>query len=144
MDSKRNLYGTTMWGGLQAVRFGTVFELSPNGKGVWREQVLYEFMGGKEGEYPAASLTFDKAGNLYGTTEYGGDLQACPGGQAAGCGIAFKLEQTNGAWVETALHAFTGTQGHSYAGLIFKTGSLYCTTEKNGTATLGSVFEITP
>jgi uncharacterized repeat protein (TIGR03803 family) len=34
-----------------------------------------------------AGLIFDVAGNLYGTTEYGGDYQ-CDG---TGCGIVFEI-----------------------------------------------------
>jgi hypothetical protein len=34
--------------------------------------VLYKFTGGSDGYGPAAGLIMDPAGNLYGTTEYGG------------------------------------------------------------------------
>jgi len=43
--------------------------------------VLHSFSGGGDGDSPSAGLTMDKAGNLYGTTEYG----------AAGNGTVFKL-----------------------------------------------------
>jgi uncharacterized repeat protein (TIGR03803 family) len=145
MDSKRNLYGTTMQGGIKQERLGTVFELSPNGEGVWKEQVLYKFTGDAAGYFPVAGLVFDKIGNLYGTTEYGGNPSACPARYTDGCGLVFKLVPTNGAWVETVLHAFTTAQGHSFVGLTFKsTGHLFGTTPGDGKTAFGSVFEITP
>src|SRR5580698_8457135 len=79
-DAKGNLYGTTYEGGNSCLggtnNCGTVFELvapaSPSG--TWRETILYAFTGGSDGAYPAGGLIFDSDGNLYGTTELGGDL----------------------------------------------------------------------
>ena len=34
--------------------------------------MLYAFKGGNDGQSPMANLVFDKAGNIYGTTRYGG------------------------------------------------------------------------
>ena len=65
-DRNGNLYGTTVGGGTNDS--GTVFRLNPDGK----ERVLYSFAGGTDGQWPFAGLVADKAGNLYGTTEYGG------------------------------------------------------------------------
>ena len=67
LDRKGNLYGTTWQGG--AYNQGTVFELTAAGE----EKVLYSF-GSQPGDglVPGAGLTFDKMGNLYGTTYYGG------------------------------------------------------------------------
>jgi uncharacterized repeat protein (TIGR03803 family) len=82
MDSKGNLFGTTSYGG----RFdsGTVFELSAAGK----ESVLYSFTGGADGAYPFDGLVIDGAGNLFGTTELGGNFgNSCP----LGCGVVFKV-----------------------------------------------------
>ncbi len=70
MDASGNLYGTTLVGGTAG--FGTVFELV-NSSGSYTEKVLYSFMDtGGDGESPAAGLTMDASGNLYGTTEAGG------------------------------------------------------------------------
>lgn len=76
-DSAGNLYGTTGGGGETGVvpcgyGCGTVFEFSPAGGGGWTESVLYSFTGGSDGAYPVAGLVFDSAGNLYGTTAFGG------------------------------------------------------------------------
>lgn len=67
-DSKGNLYGTTASGVFGAG--GVVFKLSPATGGTWTETVLYTVDGPGNGSY--AGLVFDKSGNVYGTTEFGG------------------------------------------------------------------------
>ena len=68
LDQNDNLYGTTPWtGGIYG--YGTVFEVTPSGT----ETVLHSFnWDGTDGYYPYGGLVFDKLGNLYGTTVYGG------------------------------------------------------------------------
>ena len=70
-DSAGNLYGTAS---LAKTSAGIVFELSPEAKhpNKWTETVLYAFSG-PDGSSPTSNLVFDNAGNLYGTTQYGGD-----------------------------------------------------------------------
>ncbi len=76
-DAAGNLYGTTVNGGIYTsctygtYGCGTVFKLTPSGGG-WTEEVLHSFGNGTDASNPYASLTFDAAGNLYGTTVYGG------------------------------------------------------------------------
>jgi uncharacterized repeat protein (TIGR03803 family) len=65
-DSLGNLYGTTSYGGAQGG--GTVFKLDAAGN----ERVLYSFKGYPDGREPWGGLVRDPAGNLYGTTVYGG------------------------------------------------------------------------
>jgi uncharacterized repeat protein (TIGR03803 family) len=139
-DGAGNLYGTTYSGGTSNV--GTVFELSPNGSGGWTETVLYSFNNnGSDGNYPYAGLVFDSAGNLYGTTYYGGTSNQ---------GSIFKLSPNgNGGWTETVLHSFdfnNGTDGaYPYAGLTFDAaGNLYGTTANGGTCDYGTAFEFSP
>src|ERR1039458_10538845 len=73
-DAAGNLYGATFYGGTYGA-YGTVFELTPAGGGTWTEQVLHNFGNGTDGAEPLASLIFDGAGNLYGTTSYGGSYE---------------------------------------------------------------------
>jgi uncharacterized repeat protein (TIGR03803 family) len=61
-----------------------VFELKPNSNG-WQGSVL----ASQTGASIWAGLTLDPAGNLYGTTYYGGDLSDCSYGP--GCGVVFEL-----------------------------------------------------
>jgi uncharacterized repeat protein (TIGR03803 family) len=69
-DAAGNLYGTTIDGGLSGG--GTLFELTPAAGGGWTALVLHSFGLGKDGSSPQTTLTFDDAGNLYGTTVIGG------------------------------------------------------------------------
>ncbi len=156
LDAEGNLYGTTQTGGTgtgcHKAACGTVFELSPSGGG-WMKTTLYNFQGGTaDGEYPVAGLVFDKAGNLYGTTEGGG----IDGGNncGIGCGAVFELSPSNGGWKESVLHFFTEKGGDGAipeAGLVIDAGgNLYGTTPtgglKNETCGIGCgmVFELSP
>jgi len=141
-DSRGNLYGTTIAGGNIAYCYGngcgTVFKLVPGADGKWTHTVLHSFTGKDgDGDQPWSSLVFDAAGNLYGTTNLGGDLNSttCLG---YGCGVVFRLAPgTNGKWTENVLHKFHGwTDGfYPYAGLILDAaGNLYGTTWYGGTA----------
>ena len=125
-DAQGNLYGTTAYGG--AFNFGTVFKVTPAGK----ERVLYSFTGAPDGATPFAGLIRDSAGNLYGTTSYGGSGTCTGGGQ--GCGTVFKLSASG---TETVLHSFAGgTDGERpMAGLVRDSaGNLYGTTAAGGGA----------
>jgi len=139
-DAAGNLYGTTEYGG--AYGGGTVFELLPLAGGRWTEKILYSFKvrdGGKDGIYPWAGLIFDSAGNLYGTTLYGGPFS---------WGTVFELTPSpGGSWTEKLLHEFgNGTDGIGpQGGLIFDTaGNLYGTTNGGGAYNEGTVFELSP
>ena len=68
-DKSGNLYGTTS---SSANGLGAVFELTPATAGGWIYNVIYRFPHQTNGWFPLAGLIFDAAGNLYGTTTYGG------------------------------------------------------------------------
>jgi uncharacterized repeat protein (TIGR03803 family) len=70
-DTAGNIYGVTGSGGSQG--FGTVYELSPGTGGKWTHKVLYDFSQSPDGNGPNAGLIMDAAGNLYGTTNSGGN-----------------------------------------------------------------------
>jgi uncharacterized repeat protein (TIGR03803 family) len=126
-DSDGNLYGATNNGG--AADAGVVFSLSATGTAA----VLYTFTGGADGGYPYDGVIRDTAGNLYGTTAYGG---------AAGAGVVFKVEATGR---ETVLYTFTGGAdgANPFAGVILDSaGNLYGTTAYGGAAGAGVVFQL--
>lgn len=122
------LYGTTTGGG--ASNAGTVFKLAPDGI----ETVLYAFTGGNDGSDPSAALIADKAGNLFGTTVFGG---------AHHFGAVFKLAPDG---TESVLYSFAGQGGDGEEpryGLIADTsGNLYGTTPTGGTDGFGTFFGI--
>ena len=121
MDAAGNLYGTTGYGGNGpctllggAVGCGTVYELSPPARqgDPWTETVLYSFQGGNDGYVASGDLVFDKAGNLYGATLFGGGKgTTCDSLYGGQCGTVFKLsppKQKGGKWTEKVLHRFGG------------------------------------
>jgi uncharacterized repeat protein (TIGR03803 family) len=124
LDKAGNLYGTTLSGGTSG--HGVVFKLAASGK----ERVLHGFAGNRmDGTSPQAGLITDPAGNLYGTTTYGGSFDD---------GIVFKL---NKAGKETVLHNFTGGAdgGNPQYGSVVRdaAGNLYGTTYTGGSFSCG-------
>jgi uncharacterized repeat protein (TIGR03803 family) len=134
-DSAGNLYGTTEGGGgsgCGGIGCGTIFKLSAGGN----ETVLYVFQGGTDGASSSGTLIADAGGNLYGTTDVGGN-SGCNG---AGCGTIFELA-ANGT--ESVLYRFAGRHGKNpAAGLIMDgKGDLYSTTADGGSGRKGVVFK---
>src|SRR5271156_2005384 len=136
-DASGNLYGTTSAGG--AYNNGAVFKLTvPTKGGKWTETLLYSFGEGTDGQVPVASLTFDAAGNLYGTTSAGGKY---------GLGTVFQLVKSGTSWQENILHNFQdGDDGAiPYGGLVVdKSGNFYGAATEGGTGGGGTIFELTP
>ena len=109
-----------------------------------REQkVLYSFCAlskCSDGQYPFGGVIMDKAGNLYGATQWGG---------AYNDGIVFELIPTgNGEWKQQILHTF-GSQPNDGSGplgelLLDSSGNLYGTTISGGAFKYGTVYELVP
>lgn len=149
------LYGVTNGAHTTNMVFGTVFTFDPATRAF---NTLHAFAG-TDGAYPNPDLTFDAAGNLYGTTNEGGSsnvgtvfriapdgtftsLASFPGGPAgggmtnaggmAGVGAVYSLSR---AGVLTTLHSFNALNlqdGNSPSGgvvLDTKTHCLYGTVE---------------
>jgi len=150
VDASGALYGTTYYGGQSACGSdpfgcGVVFKLTPAEDGTWNESVLYRFTGGTDGEFPSSALTVDAEGNIYGTTNAGGDLSGCEGG---GCGTIFKISK---AGQFSVLYSFTGeADGANPDGnlLLDAHGNLYGTAGGGGNTTCpygcGNIFKLTP
>ncbi len=133
-----NPQSNTYWGCSQPGCGGTVYKLTPTQNG-WQESDIYAFTGAADGSSSVANLFLDSAGNLYGTTPYGGT-----GTCQYGCGTVFELSSSNGAWTETVLHSFTGADGAYPMGALTPdaTGNFYSTTNVGGTHHQGTVFEL--
>ena|ERR1700733_522075 len=129
-DIAGNLYGTTLGGG-GADGGGTVFKLTPNGKGEWTESILASGIG----DFPSA-VVIDASGNLYFTVS-----QGLSGGRSCndfGCGGVFELSpQMDGSWQKTTVHVFQGAPENDGAWpqsgvLLDSAGNLYVATEYGG------------
>ena len=139
-DGQGNLFGTSGCDSLG--KPGGVYELTPSDGG-WTFNALYKFSGS---DGPADSPTLDAAGNIYGTSE---------GTGLYGYGEVFKLTPSNGGWIYTDLHDFTGGADGAYpTGSVFvdANGNLYGTTLYGGTGLCvieqytgcGVIWKITP
>jgi len=136
-DDHGNLYGTTYAGGAYPNGYGTVFELSrQNGAGNWKESVLYAFQSRSDGKNPESGVTFDKQGNLYGTTFEGG---------ASENGTVFELTPSGKTWTHTAILQFSGGNDGGVPMsrvTIDGNGDLYGTTYIGGTHERGTVYKL--
>lgn len=138
-DAAGNLYGTTLYGGDPACYngCGTIFKIDPTGA----MSTLYSFRGSSDGYEPYESLLRDGAGNLYGTTTYGGTGNC--NGNNSGCGTLYKLSP---AGTLTVLHTFNGNQDGATPppGRLVADGrgNIYGTTAYGGHNGFGVVYEL--
>jgi uncharacterized repeat protein (TIGR03803 family) len=177
MDAAGNLYGTTEYDGSGncnllggVVGCGTVYELSPPAQpgGAWTETVLYNFQGGNDGYIPTGDLVFDKVGNLYGVTLFGGGRGTnCGDSLYPNCGTVFELsppQTKGGGWTEKVLYSFSGLEPESIAGdgsepngglVLDEAGNIYGTASRGGSmipscggqgelSGCGATFELVP
>jgi uncharacterized repeat protein (TIGR03803 family) len=121
------------------VLVAATFALTASASATSHEKVLTAFDPSR-GTYPSAELVFDGAGNLYGTTTYGGTHSL---------GTVFELQPlSGGGWKTIVLHNFSGGKDgrNPYSPLIFDgAGNLYGTTYQGGNScSCGTVFELSP
>jgi uncharacterized repeat protein (TIGR03803 family) len=147
-DAAGNLYGTTNTGGGGVSNTfcdngcGSVFKLASNGDGTYTESVIHSFpgtKGNKDGRNPVGGLVFDSAGNLWGSTQGGGN----------GNGTVFELTpNSDGTYTESTLFMFTGASTGFDPNtdlVIDKAGNLYGTATNGGLNNgNGVVFKVTP
>ncbi|MGB8010017.1 MAG: choice-of-anchor tandem repeat GloVer-containing protein [Terriglobales bacterium] len=132
------MYGTTSSGGVGGR--GTVYQLTASEffYNVWAISVLHSFSG-PDGASPGAGVILDAAGNVYGTTQYGGPANA---------GTVFELTPpVKKKWTQTVMYNFTGGADGSVptGSLVFdNAGNLYGTTNAGGAYGQGVVYEVTP
>jgi uncharacterized repeat protein (TIGR03803 family) len=144
-DKVGNLYGS-MGGG--SASLGAVGELSPGSSG-WSYNELYSFCplyGCADGWGEPAPPIWDKKGNLWGTTAYGGISQS-PCTYNQGCGVVFEMTPNGaGAWTYNVVHQFasSATDGQFPSGglVMDAAGNFYGNTSQGGAYNLGTVFKL--
>ncbi len=125
LDTDGNYYGTTDYGG--SAGFGVLFKISSTGA----YTLLHSFLGGSDGEYPAAAPIQADDGNLYGTTN---------GGQ----GILATVYKFTRDGVYSVIYTFDPETGAGVYGLLQASNSrLYATAEGGGAGDCGSIVELT-
>lgn len=138
MKPKANFMNKLLAAGICILLFGSLASAAT-------EKILHAFTI-TDGADPYSGVVIDSAGNLYGTTFWGGST-FCGG---SGCGVVFKLAPAaGGGWTETAIYTFTGAAdgNHPYSTLVFDAaGNLYGATygAYYGGTGLGTVFKLTP
>jgi uncharacterized repeat protein (TIGR03803 family) len=106
----------------------------------WTGTVILQF-GYLYGTQPSGDLTFDAAGNIYGTTVSGGNDDLCGG---LGCGTVYQLTKTGSTWTQNILYKQTEAADDPDSGVILDgAGNLYGTAP-GGFTSNGAVFELTP
>lgn len=146
LDGSGNLYGATASSGSSG---GTIYELTPpTGGGAWTKTTLYSFLGtpANDGATPTGVI-FDSAGNLWGSTEYGGNNANCG---VTGCGTIFELTPPaapGGAWTEQILYSFLGGTDGEYPDtqlMLLGTNFYGTTAEGGGNNRAGTAFSFAP
>jgi uncharacterized repeat protein (TIGR03803 family) len=141
-DAQGNFYGVANAGG--TLGYGGIFKIDTSG----HETVLHSFAGSpSDANYPLGNLAIDAAGNLYGTSLFGGP-EVCADNNE-GCGNVFELSpNSDGSWTESILYTFCSlsncTDGYfPYSGVILdKSGDIYGTTAGGGNSAGGTVFKL--
>ncbi len=133
------LYGTTTAGGFEGA--GTVFSLRPpvticrTVLCPWTESVLYGVgqFGGLAPPY--GQVAFDSAGNIYGTTAFGGIGEY---------GDVYELSRTGNGWTGTEIYSFgdPDAQYPAHNVMLDSEGNLYGTTDGGGLDSEGAVFQL--
>ena len=158
IDAAGNLYGVTEQGGsgpcntILGAGCGVVYRLSPGVNNTFSYTILYNFGVGfasDDGNYPNAGVVLDSAGNLYGTTQFGGDF-------FCDCGIVYQLQpNAQPPWTEHILYTFIGiSQGGSDVSFpassvaLDRNGNIFGSTSGGGDVNCnlgcGGVYELIP
>jgi uncharacterized repeat protein (TIGR03803 family) len=141
-DSDGDFYGVTLSDGPNQA--GVVYKLTAAGV----ETILYAFDPGFGGSHPEGALIQDNEGNLYGSTQGGGNPRTVCGNQ--GCtptgqsGTVFEITATGSAVLLSSFGP-TDEDGTSPSGPLLQAadGTLYGVTSSGGANNAGVFYKIT-
>jgi uncharacterized repeat protein (TIGR03803 family) len=144
-DKAGNLYGAAYGNG--AKNGGVVYKLTPAAKGLWHYTLLYDFCSQSsctDGQNPDSGVSFDSAGNIFGTTYYGG---------ANSDGVVYELVPDAGSWTESVVHSFCSDKASNgwcldgtnpASELTFEGSDIYGVTSSGGTTDNGVAYKLMP
>ena len=137
-----SLYGAAAYAGTEcsAGHGETVFDLKPSPNACqtpfcqWTENVLHRFCTAQYTMFDVSG--FDRGGNLYGTSYYGG---------VYGHGSVYKLTRSGGAWTAEILYSFTGGSDGAFPSKVIPSpdGNIYGIAQ-GGAYGDGVVFQLAP
>ena len=138
IDSNGDLYGTTLYGGVND--WGIVYELIPASGAKWKEKLVHTFGDASDGRVPNGGVIMGKSGVLYGDT--------IDGGVNFG-GTVYQLVRSGNVWTESVATNFANFSGDGFfpqggVTLDSKSGILYGTTDQGGSQGWGAVYQIVP
>ena len=134
---KKNLNSPSL--NLRPIVIGLLFLATSALAGAQTEKAIYTFLGQPDGRMPEGPVVFDRSGNLYGATPFGG---------AFGLGSIYKLTRSGSSWTETILYSFGTTTNDAttpVGNVVFDAkGNLYGAAALGGVNGAGAVFELSP
>jgi uncharacterized repeat protein (TIGR03803 family) len=135
LDAAGNVFGTGTFGGGLYLYGGGVYKLTRS-QGNWSYDLLHSF-NGPDGARVYNPVLLDRAGNIYGTTDLGGENED---------GVVFEMSSSGSGWTEDILHTFgPPPDGGGPEGLISDSaGNLYGAAGAGGAHGSGAVFELSP
>jgi len=155
LDATGNLFGTTESGGRpchadKGYGCGTVYKVVPAGEGS-QQSVVYAFCQKKDckdGDTPGAGLMLDAAGDLFGTTYFGGaNLGTDQFGLRAGTVFRISGSTYHVVYSFCALANCADGENPDASVIADPSGVLYGTTEsggENGAFLVGTAFQLQP
>ncbi len=140
------LYGAAGWWTTgSVVNFQPTTNVCLTGSCSWTENSVYNFQGNPDGSNPTGAIVFDRNGNMYGTTTFGGG-GSCP--PSSGCGAVYELTPSPTGWTEKVIYGFPNGRGDQGAEpgalLVGIDGNLYGKTKGDGAYNDGTVYQLSP
>jgi hypothetical protein len=144
IDSDGDIFGETDLGGTDfntapTTGLGTIFEIASGSNTI----TPLAFFSGANGEAPSGGLVADASGDLFGSTQSGGNVTA--NNPFGGDGVVFELPQGSNT-IQSLLNLTPATTGSGPEGgvVLNSSGDIFTATASGGSGDGGTVLELTP